>query len=329
MRLPVVWCLCASLATTSCGGRLDAGRNRPRGPLPVDERNPIIVVNDSSSDNWIGEYAVLLAHDGGPRIAGIVICGSAYWPDTIANANGWTELVNAARASGLQNIPDVTPSWGAPLAVPGDRRIESTVPNRSSGAQRIIELSRELSLPSRPVVVHVGTGLTDVADAYLVDPTVAERVVIVAALGSLDGAGARMTGPNGDLDPWADWIVAHRFRYIQVSAYYDQTSDVSAVNIDSLPENPLGQWMAAKHPDIMTIPQASDQITVLASSVPGFAVSVQSVSPDPAAVFGSPIGQGPPLVPDDSGRAFVVTKVKPPLAASRLWQMLLGVPAEP
>jgi hypothetical protein len=96
-----------------------------------------------------------------------------------------------------------------------------------------------------------------------------------------------------------------------------------------LPENPLGQWMAAKHPDIMTIPQASDQITILASSVPGFAVSVQSVSPDPAAVFGSPIGQGPPLVPDDGGRSFVVTKVKPPLAASRLWQMLLQVPPEP
>jgi hypothetical protein len=323
MRLLVACCLCASFSTAGCGGTLDAGRNRPRGPLPVDERNPVILVNDSPRDNWYGEYAMLLANDGGPRIAGIVVCGSNYWPDTIANANGWTALVDAARASGLESIPDVTPSWGEPLAVPGDRRIESTVPNHSAGAQRIIELSREFSSPSRPVVVLVGTELTDVADAFLVDRSVADRVVVVAALGSLDGAGARMTGPNGDLDPWADWIVAHSFQYVQVSAYYDQTDDVTAAKVGSLPENPLGQWMAAKRPDLATIPQASDQITVLASIEPGFAAAVQRVSPDPNAVFGSPTGQGPPLVPDDDGRSFVVTKVAAPLAPSRLWQMLL------
>ena len=94
------------------------------------------------------------------------------------------------------------------------------------------------------------TSLTDVADAYLVDHTVVDRVVVVAALGSYAAPDGIMAGPNGDMDPWADWIVAQRFRYIQVSAYYDQTGDVTAAEIPSLPQNPLGArmaYLAAQH----------------------------------------------------------------------------------
>src|SRR6185369_12543949 len=97
-----------------------------------------------------------------------------------------------------------------------------------------------LGTAHRPLVVLVGTQLTDLADAYLVDPTVVERIVVVAALGSLKTPGALMTGPNGDLDPWADWIVAQRYDYVQVSAYYDQTADVATNELGNLPKNPLG-----------------------------------------------------------------------------------------
>ena len=295
----------------------------PHGPLPVDERNPIIIENDSFSDNWMGEYAVLLANSGGSTLAGIIICSSEYWPDLNANVTGWNKFVNAARASGLKDIPDVTASAGERLHEPSDGQIDSTIPNRSAGAQRIIELSRELSLPWRPVVVLVGTQLTDLADAYLVDPSVVDRVVVVAALGTFDTPRALMTGPNGDLDPWADWIVAHRFKYIQVSAYYDQTADVTDTGIGNLPQNPLGDWIAAKQPNISSLREAADQVTVLVANVPQFATASTRMAPDPSATFGSPIGQGPPLVPNQNGNAIVVTQVASPLAASRLWQMLL------
>ena len=54
--------LCALLSLTDgCGGILDAGWDKPRGQLPVDDRNPIILCNDGSSDNWAGEYAMLFA----------------------------------------------------------------------------------------------------------------------------------------------------------------------------------------------------------------------------------------------------------------------------
>jgi hypothetical protein len=323
-RLAVAFRIAVSFAASSCGGTLDAGHDVPHGQLPVDERNPVVILNDSSSDNWVGEYTILLANNGGPRLVGIIIGASKYWSDLNANVPGWTNMVTAARSSGLQGIPDITVSAGKPLAQPSDQQIDSTVPNRSAGAQRIIDLSNELATPSRLVTILVGTQLTDLADAYLVDPTVVDRVVVVAALGSLNLPKVLMTGPNGDLDPWADWIVAHRFKYVQVSAFYDQTTDVTTTEISNLPKNPFGDWIAQKQPNILALDVASDQVTALAVGLPEFSKTVQRASPDVSAVFGAPQGQGPPLVPDTGGNAFVVTAIAAPLAKSRFWGMLLA-----
>lgn len=321
--LSVALCACVTVASSGCGGTLDAGHNVPHGSLPVDERNPVIIQNDSASDNWIGEYAFLFANNGGPPIAGIIVCASNYWPDLNANVTGWEKLVNAARASGFEQIPELTVSAGAPLMKPDDGKIDSTVPNHSSGAQKIIDLSRERSLPERPVVVLVGTQLTDLADAYLIDRTVVERVVVVATLGMLQAPKAVMTGPNGDLDPWADWIVAQRFKYVQISVYYDQTADVTTSELGDLPQDAFGRFIADKQPNISTNQLATDQVAVLAVGLPQFVTAVHRSSADTSAGFGNPRGQGPPLVPDSKGHAFVVTQIAAPLAASRFWRMLL------
>jgi len=313
--------LALALAAVACGGTLDAGRDLPHGLLPVDERNPVIVDNDLATDNWMGVYAVLLANSGGPPLAGIIVNASKYWGDVKANTSGWNDLLMAASSSGLRNLPDVTPSTGTPLARPADGRIDMTPPNRSAGADLIVRLSRRLSLPWRPVVVLAGTQLTNLADAYLMDHSVVDRVVVVAALGSYAAPDGAMSAPNGELDPWADWIVAQRFRYVQVSAFYDQTADVTTADLSSLPQNALGAWMAAKQPDLFTIPTAADQVTALAVGVPTFAVAVQRAAPDTSAAFDST--QGPPLAPTASGNVWLVTQSAAPLAAARLWQMLL------
>jgi hypothetical protein len=41
---------------------LDAGGDVPNGLLPVDARNPTIILADYQRDNWLGEYAVLFAN---------------------------------------------------------------------------------------------------------------------------------------------------------------------------------------------------------------------------------------------------------------------------
>jgi len=326
-RPPVAVVLALAVAATACGGTLDAGRDKPHGLLPVDERNPVIIDNDQWSDNWMGEYALLLANNGGPPVIGIIAGSSKYWGDANANAMGWTNLVTAAQASGLKNIPAVTTSMSSPLVKPSDGQIDDTTGNGSPGAHKIVELSQQWSLPYRPVVVLTGLPLTDVADAYLLDHRVKDRVVVVAALGSYAAPNGIMGGPNGDLDPWANWIVAQRFTYVQVSTYYDQTGDVTTAELPNLPSNPLGTWMLNKQPNLYTIATASDQVTALAvglsSGTSTFVTSVVQATPDTSGGFDA--SQGLPLVPSTDGTAWVVTGIAAPLAKARLWQMLYSL----
>lgn len=311
-----------ALLAVACTETLDAGYDTPHGLLPVDHRNPVILLQDDWSGDWLGEYAVLFAHNGGPPLAGIVINASPLWGNLQINVSGWNDLVKAARDSGLTNVPAVTMSAGSPLVRPSDGQILSTTPNHSGGAQKIVDLSLKLATPYRPVVVVSGTSLTDVADAYLIDQTVVDRVVVVAAMGSVAASVGQMGSPNGDMDPWADWIVAQKFQYVQVSAYYDQTTDVTTSEFPNLPANALGQRFMNKQPNIIQIPPGADQVALLAVALPKFAVAVQRSAPDVTGGFDSK--QGPPLRPYPAGNVWVVTQVAGPLAKAQLWQMLLN-----
>ena len=307
-----------ALGVCACTETLDAGSTRPHGILPVDERNPLVLLNDGPNDNWQGEYAVLLANGGGPPLAAIVVNASPAWPDLDANVSGWRALTAAARDSGLDDIPDPVTSVGGALMKPDSGRVEDTVPNRSEGARVILEVAAAKSLPYRPIVVATGTRLTDVADAYLLDPSVSDKLVVVASLGSLEATGAAMSNPNGEMDPWADYIVSTRLEYVQVSAFYDQRGDVTDGRVSELPNNPFGAWMAQKQPEIYSIAVAADQVSVLASGYPAFVAAAEHVT-----ATGSPSDTGGPgLVRDARGKAWLVTETKAELAANRLWSLL-------
>jgi hypothetical protein len=311
-----------ALVAMSCTETRDLGSSASHGRLPVDERNPVLLANDGADDNWQGEYAVLLANSGGPKLAGIVVNTSAPWPDIDANIDGWRRMVAAARASGLEGIPDPTASIGPTLVRPASGRIDDTAPNRSEGARLIVDASVRLSLPYRPLVVATGGRLTDVADAYLIDPTVADRVVVVSSLGATTASGAAMAAPNGEMDPWADAIVTARFRFVQVSAFYDQLTDVPASRLSELPANPFGAWIAAKQPKIWSLPEAADQVAVVAVAIPSFATEVKRVSA--AALLGAGATAGPDLVADPNGAAWLVTQSAGAEATARFWKALLG-----
>ena len=80
---------------------------------------------------------------------------------------------------------------------PADGQIRSTVRNDSAGAKLIVELSRAWSRPTRPLVVLACAPLTTLADAYLIDETVVDRVVVVAVHGEYTmPPTATMDGPN-------------------------------------------------------------------------------------------------------------------------------------
>jgi hypothetical protein len=177
-----------------------------------------------------------------------------------------------------------------------------------------------VGLPYRPLVVVTGGRLTDLADAYLIDPSVTERVVVVSSLGSVTSSGATMSNPNGEMDPWADAIVTKLFTFVQVSAFYDQQADVPSSRVAALPANPFGDWIAAKQSKVWSLPQASDQVAVLAAGMPTFATTVQKVSV--ASVVGPGATAGPELANDPEGSDWLVTQVDGNAAANRFWDAL-------
>jgi hypothetical protein len=309
-----------AMAMVGCTETYDAGANAPHGRLPVDERNPIVLLNDSETENWDGEYAVLLANGGGPKLVGIIVGTNPNSPSIVDNVLPWRNLVKAARDSGMRNIPDPIASIGDPLARPSSGQIDDTQANRSEGANSILAAANQFSLPYRPLVVLSGGRLTDVADAYLIDHSVTQRIIVVSALGSATATGGTMGVPNGEMDPWADTIVTARFRYVQVSAFYDQLSDVPDARVSELPGNAFGRWIAAKQPNIWNDPKAADQVAVAAVGIPTFALDVQTVSPAGPTLAGATAGPALKATPGASG--WLVRQSDGAAATSRFWQLL-------
>lgn len=309
-------CLILSVAMVACGGTLDAGWDEPRGALQVDDRNPIVLCNDGYSDNWEGEYALLFASTGSISLVGLVINDGWPWTNLDENITGWQQMLTAARDSGLRNVPEITSSPSTTLVRPSDGNIDSTTPNDSAGARFIIEASNRYALPFRPLVVVTGGRLTDVADAYLIDRTLPERIVVVSALGAANADGAEMGVPNGELDTWADVIVAQKFRYVQVSAYYDQSLDVPGSLLTQLPTNAFTTWISTKQPNIKN---AYDQTALLAVALPSVVSAFERVVQQGTSSENMPL-----LVRDPSGPDQLVRQVSGALAAARFWEMLLA-----
>ena len=131
-----------------------------------------------------------------------------------------------------------------------------------------------------------------------------------------------MGSPNGQGDPWADVTVASQFRYVQVSAWYDQLTDVPNSSLSKLPNNPLGAWIASKQPNLWQWSPASDQVSVIAVGLPAFATAIERVSP-----AGLPAGDagamaGPDLAANQKGPDWLVTACDGAAATSLFWKVL-------
>jgi hypothetical protein len=298
--------VCTGLALAGCGGQLDAGSDTPHGLLPVDERSAVVLVNDGARDNWQGEYTALLAATGQLKFVGLVVNSANEYPSLETNVTAYRQMLNAARDSGMRHLPDATASVAPALTRPKSGAIEDTVPNRSEGARLILEAAAAYGSLVHPLAIATGGALTDVADAYLLDPTLVERAVVVGSFGQNDGDGASTFDPNGGRDSWATLIVTSRMRLVQVNGYYDQLLDVPEDRASELPRNAFGRWMAAKIPDLLNVRLACDQITSLAIGLPWFASDVtrlRASDTDSTSLIPDPTGQIWHVATTDSERS--------------------------
>jgi hypothetical protein len=303
------------LGLLGCTEQLDAGTDSPHGALPVDERSAIVTVNDGPRDNWQGEYAAVLAASGRVKWVGMVVNSTPIYPMLADNVIGFRSMVEAARSSRMQGIPDATASVSPILVRPASGVVEDTVPNRSEGARLILEAAARHGSAVHPLVIATGSAVTDAADAYLMDPSLRERAVVVSSLGNVEETGVRSGDPNGNIDAWAITIVSSRMRYAQINGFYDQLLDLPEERVAELPKNPFGAWMTEKRPEILDLISACDQISVLAAALPWFATSVTRMSGQ----FSEDI---PLLLPDAAGQIWHVSQSDSERARNELWVAL-------
>ena len=113
-----------------------------------------------------------------------------------------------ARRSGVRNIPDPVPGCDAAFERPASGWIKDTNVVPSKGSELIVAEARKATR-EKPLVVFVGGPLNTVANAYLMDPSIADRMVVFMT---------DLRGYNGK-DPWANYIVASRCRLINYGAH--------------------------------------------------------------------------------------------------------------
>lgn len=167
----------------------------------------------------------------------------------------WGAMIRtAAIKDGFAHVPPIYP--GAPLGttfdqrVPASHRIEDTVPFKTPAGFKIVEEARKCT-PRNPLIVIVGGRATCVADAYLIDPTIADSVMVAEYLDYVGGDG-RLPGYNIHEDMWAANIVLKNFRVI--GAYSNSIYDYAPqVHLDAGSDADRGKMPGTHLQEVMCL----------------------------------------------------------------------------
>ena len=300
--------------------------NRQRGVT-------IIYDNDQTRDVYTDEIMMAMASAGRIQLIGMIttrtVNGIGYdkYDELVAERK---QMVNLARKSGMRHLPDPVKGTRVSLQPPASEKIEDTETIGSDGSWLIVHEARKAS-SNDPLIVICGGQLTAVADAYLLDPSIEDKVVVAALLGS----DKDMRGFNGKQDPWAAYIVLQRLTYVQ----FPQSQAIPKVPKDwlrkTLPDTPLRQWMLAKihplFPDQLPDDEDNDGQPVLPLLTTEYVTEVKRVA------FGGweskRFGEGSVLIPtftsvppNGESRALVVVMANRD-AGTQAWQAAMADPA--
>jgi hypothetical protein len=226
--------------------------------LPYDRSNPVLYDNDEAVDMYTDEYLLAQASLGQIQLKGMTTSSPVEPYDvhvTTANyercVSDREQLVATAKASSFVNIPGRARGPMGNLQRPASGRIEDTPPIGAPGSWLIVEEATKAS-PDKPLVIVAGAPLTAEADAYLLHPSIADKVVVAWLggevvhpwMGSLSRI--NMCDYNGWGDPWAAYIVLQKLRLVEFPLN-EAPPQVPKTQLLDLPASPLRDYMYKKH----------------------------------------------------------------------------------
>lgn len=227
--------------------------------LPGNQNFAVVYDNDDYRDVYTDEYLLALASIGEIELKGII---TTYSPSEYEKfVEGRSQIVELARKSGLQNLPEIWPGTNKKLVRPVSNKIEDTVPLKIEGSELIAELAMQCS-KEKPLVIISGGQLTTIANAYLMNPLIAENVQVIGVFG------AEKMDYNAGLDAWAWAIILSKFRVFAIPIGPSGNRGKVYMNAPAVPkariENemdlniPIFRWMYGKKHPSNSLPDEHD-----------------------------------------------------------------------
>jgi|GEM_PF-1337253 len=177
--------------------------------LPFDNVSSVIYDNDDHRDVYTDEFLMALSHLGEIDLKALITTYSANDTEYRLFVTGRKEIVKEALQSGLRNLPVAMAGTNKCLVQPETNRIKDTEPLNLPASQFIVEHARSAS-HEKPLVIVTGGQLTVVADAYLIDPSIADNIIVSGIFGASE------IDYNAGLDSWAWKIVLSAYRVLAI-----------------------------------------------------------------------------------------------------------------
>lgn len=299
--------------------------------LPYDHTCPVIYDKDDVINCYTDDYVMALAASRDVSLRGILTSSSLSPHNRYVTNTDYERYlrdrrhsVQLARMSGMKNIPDPIEGARGPLEKPASGLIEDTRPIGAEGSWLIVREARMAS-PGKPLVVIAGAGLTAVADAYLLDASIVDRVVVVWISAE---AGQDMGDYNGWSDGWAAYIALQKLRLVQFPLNHASPL-VPKSRLKELPDTPLRGWMIEKRHSNGFQPGSVDADAPPAISLARKDYALRSkrvsfshwntVSMTPDGVDGHEV---PAFRDDSSGNTIVITAADGRVATEEWWTTL-------
>lgn len=291
-------------------------------PFPFDRACPVFHDNDDHRDVYTEEYLMALAHLGKLKLVGLTTSYAPNAREYDLFEKGRSAIVEMARRSGLNNIPDAMAGTASKLTRPESNKPEDTQPLHLEASRALIAQARRCTA-QKPLVFLTGGQLTIVADAWLLAPDIADKVVVAG----LFGAPGR--DYNASLDSWAWTIVMTKFRAFAVpfgevknrGTVFLKAAEVSKDRIHAeLPQHlPLFRWMREKHHPRNGGPWEHDYDgqAAIALMQPGYITQVRRWRPHGIAANGDAR-----LVPDENGPVIEALDADQTVATSEFWRVM-------
>jgi hypothetical protein len=237
----------------------------------------LIVDNDFAGDP---DGLVALAHillRSGPDAA-VLVTTSPLDP-ALASAAGVDPTTSATRGRQLaERLVELMERHDVRV-IAGAESTGITEEQVSAGAQAIADTSARFDRTT----VLCGGPLTNQAAALRLDPTLAERAVLVWVGGTLDEAGSGEYNSDTDLEAAAQALASGMpVVRIPCEEYTQMTVAVEAVKSDLASASPVGSWLAERLLDVPPFVQLGSTLTLGDSVLVSFVPRLDTLTIQPA-----------------------------------------------